>query len=77
MEGIKDKALRYRNLSKDETFRELMENVANDQVAVFLDPESSVDAIDDARAIVVALKNIDRTIRRILDEEAIYDKHNS
>ena len=77
MEGVKDKALRYRNLAKDETFRELMENVANEQVAVFLDPESSVDAIDDARAIVVALKNIDRTIRRILDEEAIYDKHNS
>ena len=77
MEGVKDKALRYRNLSKDETFRELIETVANEQVAVFLDPESSVDAIDDARAIVVALKNIDRTIRRILDEEAIYDKHNS
>ena len=77
MESIKDKALRYRNLAKDETFRELMENVANDQVAVFLDPDSSVEAIDDARAIVLALKNIERTIRRILDEEAIYDKHNS
>jgi hypothetical protein len=58
MESIKDKALRYRNLSKDETFRELIENVANEQVAV-------------------ALKNIDRTIQRILDEESIYDKHNS
>ena len=77
MENIKDKALRYRNLSKDETFRELIENVANDQVAVFLNPESSVDAIDDARAIVLALKNIDRTIQKILDDEAVYDKHNS
>lgn len=77
MENIKDKALRYRNLSKDETFRELIENVANEQVAVFLNPDSSVDAIDDARAIVLALKNIDRTIQKILDDEAVYDKHNS
>ena len=77
MESIKDKASRYRNLSKDETFRELIENVANEQVAVFLNPDSSVDAIDDARAIVLALENIDRTIRRILDEESVYDKHNS
>jgi hypothetical protein len=77
MESIKDKALRYRNLAKDETFKELIENVANEQVAVFLDPSSSVEAIDDARAIVVALKNIDRTIQRIFDEESIYDKHNS
>lgn len=77
MENIKSKALRYRNLAKDETFRELMENVANQQVAVFLDPDSSVDAIDDARSIVLALENVNRTIQRILDEEAIYDKHNS
>lgn len=77
MEGIKDKASRYRNLIKDETFQELMENVANDQVQVFLNPESSVDAIDDARAIVLALENINRTIQRILDAESVYDKHNS
>ena len=77
MESIKDKALRYRNLAKDETFRELIENVANQQVAVFLNPDSSVDAIDDARSIVLALENVNRTIQRILDEEAIYDKQNS
>lgn len=77
MEGIKDKASRYRNLINNETFQELMENVANDQVQVFLNPESSVDAIDDARAIVLALENINRTIQRILDAESVYDKHNS
>ena len=77
MEGIKDKASRYRHLAKDQTFLELMETVAEEQVQVFLSSESTVDDIDNARAIVVALKNIDRTIQRILDEESIYDKHNS
>ena len=77
-ESIKDKALRFRNLAKDETFQELIETVAHRQVDVFLSQESSTEAIDDARAIVVALKEIDTVIQSILDAEAVYDKkHNS
>jgi len=77
-ESIKDKALRFRNLAKDETFQELIETVAHRQVDVFLAQESSTEAIDEARAIVVALKEIDTVIQSILDAEAVYDKkHNS
>lgn len=76
-EGIKDKALRYRNLAKDETFQELIETVANRQVAVFLNVDSSVEAIDEARSIVLALKYVDTVIQSVLDEEAVYDKKNS
>lgn len=77
-ESIKDKALRFRNLAKDETFQELIETVAHRQVDVFLSQESSTEAIDAARAIVVALKEIDTVIQSILDAEAVYDKkHNS
>lgn len=77
-ESIKDKALRFRNLAKDETFQELIETVAHRQVDVFLSQESSTEAIDEARAIVVALKEIDTVIQSILDAEAVYDKkHNS
>ena len=77
-ESIKDRALRYRNLAKDETFQELIETVAHRQVDVFLSQESSTEAIDAARSIVVALKEIDTVIQSILDAEAVYDKkHNS
>ena len=76
-EGIKDKALRYRNLAKDETFQELIETVANRQVAVFLNVDSSAEAIDEARSIVLALKYVDTVIQSVLDEEAVYDKKNS
>jgi len=77
MESIKDKALRYRNLSKDETFQELLNTVKEQQIAVFTSPDSSIDAIDEARSIVLALENLNRTIQMVLDQEAVWDKHNS
>lgn len=77
MESIKDKALRYRNLSKDETFQELMEVVADRQIDIFLDSSSSTEAIDEARSIVLALKQVEAVIQSIFDEEAVYDKKNS
>ena len=77
MESIKDKASRYRNLSKDETFQELMEVVADRQIDVFLDSSSSTEAIDEARSIVLALKQVEAVIQSIFDEEAVYDKKNS
>ena len=76
MESIKDKALRYRNLSKDETFQELMEVVADRQIDVFLDSSSSTEAIDEARSIVLALKQVEAVIQSVFDEEAVYDKKN-
>ena len=77
MESIKDKASRYRNLSKDETFQELMEVVADRQIDVFLDSSSSTEAIDEARSIVLALKQVEAVIQSVFDEEAVYDKKNS
>ena len=77
MESIKDKAFRYRNLSKDETFQELLNTVREQQIAVFTSPDSSIDAIDEARSIVLALENLNRTIQTVLDQEAVWDKHNS
>lgn len=76
MESIKDKALRYRNLSKDETFQELMEVVADRQIDIFLDSSSSTEAIDEARSIVLALKQVEAVIQSVFDEEAVYDKKN-
>jgi len=76
VESIKDKALRYRNLSKNETFQELMEVVANRQIDVFLDGSSSTEAIDEARSIVLALKQVEAVIQSVFDEEAVYDKKN-
>jgi hypothetical protein len=77
MENIKDKALRYRNLANDETFKEIIETVAQRQVDKFLSSETSVEDIDNARHVVLALKQIETVIQSVLDEEAVFDKkHN-
>ena len=76
-ENIKDKASRYRALAKDETFQEVLEAVAEKQIDVFLSRDASTEAIDDARAIVLALKQVESVIQSVLDEEAVFDKkHN-
>jgi formylmethanofuran dehydrogenase subunit E-like metal-binding protein len=76
-EGIKDKALRYRNLSNDETFKEIIENVAQRQIDVFLSRDSSDEEIDNARKVVLALKQIENEIQTVFDAEAVFDKkHN-
>ena len=76
-ESIKDKAFRYRNLAKDETFQEVMEVVADRQIDVFLDASSSTEAIDEARSIVLALKQVEAVMQSVFDAEAVFDKHNS
>jgi hypothetical protein len=76
-EDIKDKALRYRNLSNDETFKEIIENVAQRQIDVFLSRDSSDEEIDNARKVVLALKQIENEIQTVFDAEAVFDKkHN-
>jgi len=76
-EGIKDKALRYRNLSNDETFKEIIEKVAQRQIDVFLSRDSSEQEIDNARKVVLALKQIENEIQTVFDAEAVFDKkHN-
>lgn len=76
-EGIKDKALRYRNLKKDDTFVELIDQVKMAQTAVFLDPHSSEEALVKARAVVIALEAIDTVFQGVFDQEAVFDKQNN
>lgn len=75
-ENIKDKAGRYRALSKDETFREVLATVKRKQVDVFLSTYSSEVAIDTARSVALALEEIESVIQSVLDEEAVFDKKN-
>lgn len=74
MEGIKDKAGRYKRLAKDETFIELMEIVKSRQVEVFLSSDSDEITIDKAHNIVLALREIEAVIQSVLAEESVFDK---
>jgi len=73
-EGIKDKAARYKNLQEDETFLEVLEIVLEDQVSIFLAPDSLPDEIERARNVALALEKIADVIQSVIDEETFYDK---
>lgn len=73
-EGIKDKAARYKNLQEDETFLEVLEIVLEDQVRIFLAPDSLPDEIDQARNVALSLEKIADVIQSVIDEETFYDK---
>jgi len=77
MEGIKDKALRYRSLHKDLTFNEVMDRVKIDQTRVFLDPNSSDDDLVKARSTVLALEAIEAVFAEVFNQEAVFDRKNN
>ena len=72
--NIKDKAQRARQLYKDETFQEVLENIREQQTRVFLSNEASIDAIKNAHDIVRALNYIEGYFNTVFTDEAIYDK---
>jgi hypothetical protein len=72
--NIKEKANRAREIYKDETFKEVFENIREQQTSVFLSNEASMDAIKDAHDIVRALNYIEGYFNTVFADEAIYDK---
>jgi hypothetical protein len=74
MSDVKDRAGRFRNLARDEVFREVMEGVKSRQIAVFLSSSATIEQIERARHMVVALSEIEAYIQTALDDEMVYDK---
>ena len=77
MAEIKDKASRVRQLLRDETYQEVMQEVRTKQVGVFLSSSATIDSINQAHQIVIALDKIEEYMRSVLDDEAVYDKKHS
>ena len=77
MSNIKDKAGKIRDLMRDETFRDVMQGVRTEQVGVFLSSNATIEDIEEAHQIVVALDKIEAYMRTVLNDEAVYDKKNT
>jgi len=77
MSEIKDKAARYRDLMRNDTFKELLSETREKLVGVFLTPSATIETIEEAHTIVRALDQIESTLNSALADEAVYDKHNS
>jgi hypothetical protein len=65
---------RIKILMSDETFKEVIQNVKNQQAAVFLDPSSAIEDREEAHGIVRALGKIDEHFQSVLTDEKISNR---
>jgi len=72
--NIKDKAALARNLSRDETFQEILQIIRDRQSSVFLNSQSQIETIKGAHDIIRALNLIEDQFNTVFTDEAIYDK---
>tara|TARA_R110000796_G_scaffold28435_2_gene77791 strand:+ start:2043 stop:2276 length:234 start_codon:yes stop_codon:yes gene_type:complete len=77
MSQVKERASRYRNLMKDETFKEVIQDVRSKQVGVFLYSNATIEEILEAHQIVKALDKMDEYMKSAIDDEVMYDKKHS
>jgi len=72
--NIKDKAAKILTLSNDDTYQEVIKEIRNAQVSVFLNGQSQLEAINDAHDIIRALDKIEDYFNTVFADEAIFDK---
>jgi hypothetical protein len=70
-------AASIKRLMKDETLEDVLSEVIERQVNVFLTPESSTEERDDAHDIVRAIGKIQEYFDSVIDDEIIQDRRNN
>lgn len=70
----KEKAQRYTRLEADEVFQELLQDVRDDAVSVFLTQSRDDEAINQARHLIDALNTIETKINAIKMDDLVDDK---
>ena len=74
MSKVKERAQRFKRLLADETFQEIIEFIKQEQIAVFLDSNATIEDIDKAREVVLGVDEVQRVIRAAIDDEAVENK---
>ena len=72
--NIKEKAQRYKSLSQDDVFKELLQDVKDDAIGVFFNQLRDDEAINQARNLIDALITIETKINAALLNDAVNDK---
>ena len=70
----KEKAQRYTRLSNDDVFKELLQDVRDDAISVFLEQSRSDEAIHLARNLIDALNTIETKINAVKLNDLVDDK---
>lgn len=72
--NIKDRASKVRQLRNSEAYTDIVDEIRQEQVNVFLNPSSSIEDREVAHNMVCALEKIERRFDGVLTEEALFDK---
>ena len=70
----KEKAQRYTRLAGDDVFKELLQDIKDDAVSVFLEQSRDDEAITLARNLIDALNSIETKINSIKMDDLVDDK---
>ena len=66
-----ERAMRLKNLGNDPAFQELIEDVKQEQAAVFLKPTSSDSELAEAHAVIRGIDKLESRIRRATNDLSV------
>ena len=72
--NIKEKSARIKTLMNDDTFKDVISEVMEKQVLVFMDAHSTEEERDDAHDIVRALDSITSYMQTVIDDHKISER---
>jgi len=74
---IKQRAANARSLLANESFKQVLEEIKNDQIKVFLNIGSTNADIEEAHSVVSAIQKIEHHLQSSINDEKIFDKKNN
>ncbi len=72
--NLKEKSARIKTLMDDDTFKDVISEVMERQVLVFMDAHSTTEERDDAHDIVRALDSITSYMQTVIDDHKISER---
>ena len=70
---IVEKSAKMRTLQADDTFKLALQEITEQQVAVFVDADSSLEQREEAHDIICALRKIDDYFDSVHTDEVMYN----
>ena len=71
--NVKEKSAKIRTLQADDTYQSVITEITNQQVAVFVNADSTREQREEAHNIICALRKIEDYFDSVYTDEAMHD----
>ena len=72
--NVKEKSAKIRTLQADDTYQSVITEITNQQVAVFVNADSTREQREEAHNIICALRKIEDYFDSVYTDEAMHDR---